>query len=496
MNNSPDRFDLSATFELAPMSLWLEDFSGVAEIFRKWRAEGVTDIETFLRADPARVAACAHSIRVLRVNARTVEMFEAESEAHLIANLDQVFRDDMLDSHVLELAELWSGKSKFCSSAINYTLSGRRLDIQLNAVVLPGHEDDLAQVLLTLEDVTAREDARRAAETSRAYAEGVFENSPVSLWVEDFSRIREKLEDMRMRGISDLRTFIDVHSEFVLQCMSAIRVLDVNNATLSLFKARDKQHLLSNLSSVFRDGMEYHFREQLIDLFNGNTFHSREVVNYALDGTERHLIMQFSVLPGYEDDWSRVLVALTDISARKKAEAYLEYLGKHDVLTGLHNRSFFADELHRIERLRVYPTSVIVLDLNGLKEANDKRGHDAGDQLLRRAGEVLKEATAGSGKAARIGGDEFAILMPNAKEEDARALVESIEKLITLNNRFYSEQELSSSIGWATRLDEEPMETLVQRADMKMYETKRVFYAGKERNRRLDAATATGPENG
>ena len=60
--------------------------------------------------------------------------------------------------------------------------------------------------------------------------------------------------------------------------------------------------------------------------------------------------MQFSVLPGHENDWSLVQVALTDITARKKAEAYLEYLGKHDVLTKLYNRSFYVDELNRLER--------------------------------------------------------------------------------------------------------------------------------------------------
>ena len=62
------------------------------------------------------------------------------------------------------------------------------------------------------------------------------------------------------------------------------------------------------------------------------------MVNYSLSGDELHLHLQFSVLPGYEKDWSLVQVALTDITARKRAEAYLEYLGKHDVLTKLYNR--------------------------------------------------------------------------------------------------------------------------------------------------------------
>ncbi len=78
--------------------------------------------------------------------------------------------------------------------------------------------------------------------------------------------------------------------------------------------------------------------------------------------------------PGHEGDWSLVQVALTDITARKKAEAYLEYLGKHDVLTKLHNRAFYMDELNRLERKSLRPVSAIVIDLNGLKDANDQRG--------------------------------------------------------------------------------------------------------------------------
>ena len=95
------------------------------------------------------------------------------------------------------------------------------------------------------------------------------------------------------------------------------------------------------------------------------------------------------MLPGHERDWSLVQVALTDITARKKAEAYLEYLGSHDVLTKLYNRSFYVDELNRLERKGPHPVTIIMADLNGLKAANDELGHAAGDALLRRAGEVL-----------------------------------------------------------------------------------------------------------
>ena len=85
---------------------------------------------------------------------------------------------------------------------------------------MPGYEDTLGQLLITTENVTEREAARRAEEEHRRYAEGVFEHSPVSLWIEDFSGIQALIEGVRERGIEDFRVFTDVHPEFVRQCMA------------------------------------------------------------------------------------------------------------------------------------------------------------------------------------------------------------------------------------------------------------------------------------
>ncbi len=370
------------------------------------------------------------------------------------------------------------------SHTVNYTLSGRRLDIQLKGTIVPGHEHDWSRVLVAIEDVTARESARRALAVSEQYARGLFELSPVSLWVEDFSSIRRLLDDIRGRGITDLRVFTDVHPEFVARCMSEIRVVDVNKHTLSLFMAPDKPTLLSWLTDIFRDGMEQHFREQLIDLWQGKLFQQREVLNYALDGSELYLHLQLAVLPGHEHDWSLVQVALTDITARKKAEAYLEYLGQHDVLTKLYNRTFYADELNRLERKGPFPVTIIIADLNGLKAANDQWGHAAGDALLRRAGEVLNELISKPNHAARIGGDEFAILLPAAEERDGRLMIESISKLVDINNQFYSSLTLGLSMGAATSRPGERLEAVAKRADLAMFEAKRAYYLESERDRR------------
>ncbi|MDE1995361.1 MAG: diguanylate cyclase [Rhizobiaceae bacterium] len=467
----------SDVFELAPIAMWIEDFSEVKALFDRWRADGVTDIRAFLTADLARIAECSQRIRVLRVNRKTLELFEADDLQHLTSNIGRVFRDDMLHTHVNELSALWEGKADFTSSTTNYSLSGKRLDIQLRGSVLPGFEETLGRVLLTTEDVTALEDARRAEQENRRQAEGIFEHSPVSLWIEDFSSIKTLIEDVRARGIIDFRTFMDVHPEFVIQCMSEIRVIDVNQATLELFCAPDRHTLHHRLTEIFRGDMEKPFREQLMELWNGNLYHHREVVNYALDGSIRHILLHFSVFPGHEGDWARVQVALTDITARKKAEAYLEYLGKHDVLSKLHNRAFYVDELNRLERKSLRPVSAIIMDLNGLKDANDKLGHDAGDSLLRRFGEVLNGVVSSPNHAARIGGDEFAVLLPGADRQAANAMVETIQELLKINNQFYSSAPLSVSLGVATSEAGEGMESLVKRADVAMYEQKKAYYA-------------------
>ncbi|MBP0599739.1 sensor domain-containing diguanylate cyclase [Herbaspirillum sp. LeCh32-8] len=465
------------TFDLTPVSLWKEDYSGLKRLFTEWRAQGVSDLRGWLQQDHRRAHACAREIRVVDVNRRTLEWYEARDLEHLVANLDKVFRDDMLETFIDEMVQLWEGRLNFSSYTVNYTLGGKRLDIQLSGRIMPGSEESWDYILLAIENVTERETARKKLSRSENYARGLFEYSPISLWVEDFSQVKRLFDDLHRIGITDFRTFTDVHPEFVERCMQEIRVIDVNLQTLSMFGAPDKATLLAHLSDVFRDDMRHHFNEQLIELWNGNLFHQREVVNYSLNGDQLHVHLQFSVFPGYEDSWGLVLVALTDITARKKAEAYLEFLGKHDELTKLHNRAFMVDELNRLERKGPFPVSVIVADLNGLKEVNDELGHAAGDALLRRVGEVLDKAVERPCSVARTGGDEFAILLPATDERGSAMLMEQITKLVEVNNQYYSSVSLSLSMGAATSVPGERLEHVVQRADALMYDAKRQYYA-------------------
>lgn len=481
---STDVYAADPLFDLAPVSLWLEDFNAVYELLQSWRTAGVTDIGKYLSERPAGIDEYFSRIKVLKVNQRTLDLYGAKDVSELLAAGDTLFDNSDMSAAIAEISKLWNGETAYQTETINYTLDRRTLNIRLNVNRLESVARPWDRMLMALEDFTEQKRAEKLAAGNEAYARALFDLSPVSLWVEDFSEVKDMLDDVRAQGIIDFRTFVDVHPEFVLSCMERIRVIDVNRQTLTLFGAANKDELLARLPEIFRDEMSRSFGEQLLDCWNGSLFQSRETLNYSLRGDPINLHMQWAVLPGHEATWDLVQVALTDISARKKAETYLEFLGKHDALTKLRNRAFYDDEISRLNRRGPFPVGVLSIDLNGLKHANDEFGHSVGDALLRRAGEALKKALGEQFQAARVGGDEFVCLLPRYGAAEVATLKESLRMVVELNNQFYQGPRLSLSVGAAVCERAGALELALRAADDAMYVAKRAYYVAEGTDRR------------
>lgn len=111
--------DFKRMFDLAPVSPWLEDYSGLKTLFDCWRADGVTDLATFLHEDVARMKSCTRELKIIRVNQHTLTLFHAENLHTLQSRLGDVFKDDMHTSVIDELVQLWNGQLTFTNQTCN-----------------------------------------------------------------------------------------------------------------------------------------------------------------------------------------------------------------------------------------------------------------------------------------------------------------------------------------------------------------------------------------
>jgi diguanylate cyclase (GGDEF)-like protein/PAS domain S-box-containing protein len=174
----------------------------------------------------------------------------------------------------------------------------------------------------------------------------------------------------------------------------------------------------------------------------------------------------------YQGEGYLVDGVMLDVTERKKQDDRLRHMTMHDQLTGIYNRTYFEDSLMRLNNNHQRPVTLISVDMDGLKLINDTLGHDQGDNLLQYCSQVLARALRSSDILARVGGDEFAIILPQTDLEAGEKVVQRIEEELAAYNQHEARLPLSVSIGVACALDDEDLEQVYNRADDQMYRNK------------------------
>jgi len=152
----------------------------------------------------------------------------------------------------------------------------------------------------------------------------LFENAAVSIWEEDFSAVKKFLDRQRDLGVTDWKAYFESNPQTVKQCAALVTITDFNQEGLRFLDFKSKDLVARQLDHYFTDGSYDSFREQLIALANGRTHWSGERAARSSQGEGRELFYKMAVIPGYEEDLSKVLVSILDITESKKVEKVLQ----------------------------------------------------------------------------------------------------------------------------------------------------------------------------
>ena len=252
----------------------------------------------------------------------------------------------------------------------------------------------------------------------------LFENAPVSLWHEDFSGVKQRIDSLRQEGVRDFREYFENNSDVVAECAERIAILDVNLATRELHQAENQSELTESLTRAFCAESYEVLREELIALAEGKVAFESDAELLTLGGEKRDVMLRLFVDPNSQN-WSSVYVAITDITERKRAENALRH---SEALSSkaqaiLHTGSFewdvtrdrlvWSDELLRIYGLKRDEIEGSIEDVLPLIDPRDR--------------DLIQTGIERSLKAGRIEGTEFRIIRPDGTARTLFAVAEFVD---------------------------------------------------------------------
>lgn len=296
----------------------------VTEQYRAEQAlrESQAMLQTVLNTIPVRVFWKDKALKYLGCNLPFALDAGAQSPDELIGKDDfqMGWREQAEAYQADDRLVIESGQSKLGFEEPQTRPDGRQMWLRTSKVPLRNGNRDIRGVLGTYEDITERKQAAQALQESEARYRSLFENSPVAVWEEDFSDVKRYLDSLRQGAVQDFREYFASHPEEVTRCNLMIRVLDVNETGVKIYNAGDKKALLDYTNRTITSGEQEHNPEDFIAIAEGRTANGWEGRDSKPNGEALDIKLTWSVVPGYEADYSRVVVTTEDITERRWAE--------------------------------------------------------------------------------------------------------------------------------------------------------------------------------
>ncbi|MYN02699.1 diguanylate cyclase [Pseudoduganella sp. DS3] len=278
--------------------------------------------------------------------------------------------------------------------------------------------------------------AAQAVRAGEARFRSLYDHAPVALWQQDWSAVQRALQELAASGVEDRGQWLQNNPSQLQRLAALVRITDVNAAALAQVGAdpASKQLDRLGLAQNFAPAALPVFAQALLALEQGQHLFQGEGSFLRLDGVQRQNELTLLVMPGHEHALDFVIVSTVDITERKRLNDELVQLATTDFLTGLPNRREFMARLEseqaRLQRDVGGRAAVLMLDIDHFKDINDAHGHDWGDAVLRHLAGLMRDSQRKIDMLGRVGGEEFAILLPGADMEAARTFAERLRQRI------------------------------------------------------------------
>jgi diguanylate cyclase (GGDEF)-like protein/PAS domain S-box-containing protein len=287
---------------------------------------------------------------------------------------------------------------------------------------------------------------------------------------EDITKAKETEEEMNHNRALFQQLF-DKSPRSIVLLGPDRSIVHVNKSFEALFGYTVEEAVGQSFSKLIVPESEKDNEEKISNMvFAGETFKG-ETIRKTKWGAE--LFFEITSYPIFlNDDISGAYAVFENITERKTEEEKIRFLSFQDPLTKLYNKRYFDNELKRIDNETNLPISIIIGDLNKLKTVNDSFGHGQGDAYIVEAANIIRSVVRKDDVVARIGGDEFGIILPNSDAKTACRIVDMIQK------KFSSESQnrhptYSISLGTATKSDvKTDIAAVLSQADNDMYKNK------------------------
>ncbi len=320
------------------------------------------------------------------------------------------------------------------------TKSGEKKEISWSNNVILDDEGEIKYIVGTGIDISDRIKQEEKLKEQKAYFEQLFNNSPEAIILLDNKHL----------------------------------VIKANKKFEQLFGYQESEIINKNIDDFIlpeeylEDGKKYTEKVKVGERVSG------EAVRKKKNGQRIDVFLQGFPIE-LSDGQIGIYGLYNDITERKRREKRIEYLSFHDEMTDLYNRRYFENELKRLDSSRKYPITIIIGDLDGLKAINDNCGHKMGDQYIINTSKILKATARTEDIIARIGGDEFALILPSTDYKEAAGICDRIrENIDDFNKQNELSIELSLSLGFEVlKNKEQSLDQVFKKADDNMYLNKR-----------------------